>query len=344
MATQAESTPAQVGVDQGPAQVGVDQGPPQSAYAFGLALESGFAIPGLPASESPDVLPRTRLELAPAAKLDERWTGSEPERILEEWIGDTEVPARTIDHDERLGYKLYARHFGFAEIAPDGAEIRCAPPEVSPWRWQRFLVGRVLPWASLLRGHEVLHAGAVALDGSAVAFVAASGGGKTSLAVRLVLDGAGFLTDDVLALELRNDALVAHPGAAIVAVREAERAAIDSAGWSRLGQELGTEDKSYVVVEREPRARPLRALYFLRAGSPGAGSGIETLAPDPRLLLSSTFVFGVRTPERLRRQLDVCARIADEVPTFSATVDPRAGSSSLAEAVQEHARGILSSA
>src|SRR3712207_7852895 len=47
----------------------------------------------------------------------------------------------------------------------------CSPPGVAPWRWQRFLVGRILPWAAVLCGLEALHASAVVLDGRAIAFV-----------------------------------------------------------------------------------------------------------------------------------------------------------------------------
>jgi hypothetical protein len=314
------------------------------AHAFGLALDAGFSIPGLPAEPPPESLPETTLDLAAPSEIDERWAGSRTERVLEEWIGDAGAPARTIDRDDRLGYRLYARHFGLADISTDGAHVRCAPPEVSPWRWQRFLVGRILPWSSVLRGHEVLHAGAVTLGDAAVAFVAPSGGGKTSLAVRLVLGGAGFLADDVLALEPRQDELLAHPGAAIVGVRPAEREAIDDADWPRLGELLGSEDKSYVVVEREPHGRPLRALYFLRPAAAGEGCRIAPIEPEPRLLLTSTFVSGVRTPDRLRTQLDVCSRIAAKVPTFTAGVDAQAGAAALAEAVRVHALATLADA
>jgi hypothetical protein len=311
------------------------------AYAFGLDLDSGFEIPGLPAGRAVEPLPTTQLDLTPASEIEARWADRDGERVLEEWIGDSDAPARTIDRDEDLGYRLYARHFGLAEITADGRRVACAPPDVSPWRWQRFLVGRILPWSSVLQGREVLHAGAVTLEDAAIAFVAPSGGGKTSLAVRLVLGGAGFLTDDVLALERRDDTLVAHPGTAIVAVRHAEREAITAADWPRLGKEMGTEEKTYVVVERDPRALPLRALYFLRPVDGADDPVIEHIAPEPRLLLSSTFVSGVQTPQRLQIQLDVCAVIAATVPTFTASVNPDAGAAALAEAVADHARTVL---
>ena len=94
--------------------------------------------------------------------------------------------------------------------------MACAPPDDEPWSWQRFLVGRILPWAAVLRGHEAFHASAVAVRGRAAAFVGATGAGKTSLAVQLVARGADFVTDDVLSLSREGDEIRAHAGAAIL--------------------------------------------------------------------------------------------------------------------------------
>jgi hypothetical protein len=62
------------------------------------------------------------------------------------------------------------------------------------------------------------------------------------------------------------------------------------------------------------------------------------------MLLSSTFVFGVRTPERLVHQLDVCAALVREVPMFWLRIQPEGGSARLAEVVDEHLRGVLGAA
>ena len=168
-----------------------------------------------------------------------------------------------------------------------------------------------------------------------------TGGGKTSLALRLVAAGATFLTDDVLAVEERGGALVGHPGAALAAVRPAERDAIPSTIWRDLGAVLGESGKTYLELARENDAVPLGALYFLRSG---ADETIEPLpAPNPRLLLASTFVLGVRTHERLRNQLDVCARIARDVPSYWLTVGGGRSAEDLASLVHEHARGEAAS-
>src|SRR5689334_11290490 len=295
---------------------------PLRSYAFGLELEAAFEAPGLPAAGAPAGLPRSRLALAPREEIEARWRPAAPVRLLEEEFGAAGRATRTIDHDPDVGYRLYARHFGLALISAGGREVLCAPPGVAAWRWQRFLVGRVLPWAALVSGREVIHASAVRVGDRAVALLAPTGGGKTSLAARLVLGGAGFITDDVLAVELRDGGVLAHPGASIVAVRPAEKAALSRGDLRRLGRVLGTSGKTYVAVDREHEPLPLGAVYVL---TPGDGPRIEDGGVGAPALLGSSFVSSVTTPARLERLLDVCSTIASGVPMFRAFVDSGSG-------------------
>ena len=295
------------------------------SHAFGLEIEGDFPAPGLPAAKRRGAEPRTRIELCDPEAIDGDWPSGEAERLLEEHLGGR-TPARTIDFHPRAGYRLYARHFGLARISADGSHIACAPPDMAPWRWQRFLVGRILPWASLLRGREVFHASAARIGDRAVAVVGPSGAGKTSIAVQLVLRGAGFLTDDVLALERTDAAVLAHPGAGLASVRPEERAALPRSSRRKLGTLLGQD-----------RPLPLRAIYHL---VPADRSGVGAITPttsDARRLLASTFVLSVRTPQRLRNQLEVCADLARTASSFEAAVNANAGSAELAEAIMDHA-------
>jgi hypothetical protein len=310
--------------------------------AFGLELEGSFDAPGLPpvAGGLRDRL--TRVELVPTEQIDAVWPGEGTARLLEERAGGS-TAERTIDHHATAGYRLYARGFGLALVSGDGELVRCAPPGDAAWRWQRFLIGRVLPWAALLRGFEVFHASAVELDGRAVALIGPSGVGKTSLAVQLVLGGARFMTDDVLALDRGIDGpLRAHPGASIASLRAAERDGVADRNLSRLGSFLGHDDKTYMALARAPVALPLGAVYFITRGDEADADAIEPLpAPDPRVLLASTFVLSVRTPERLRNLLNTCADIACSVPAFRVRVQSGVGADALAQELHAHARTTL---
>ena len=300
--------------------------------AFGLEIDASFEAPGLPPVDGPPLGPATHMDLVSPEALDEPWSGADARRVLaERFDGDEAPPARTIDVHPELGYRLYARDFGLARIAPDGSVVECAPPPSEPWSWQRFLVGRVLPWASVLRGYEVLHASAVAIGGRGVAFVGATGAGKTSLALRLVAAGAAFVTDDVAAVDLAGGVPRAHPGASVAAVRPQERSEIEPAVWAQLGKVLGDSEKTYLALPRVDEPVPLGTICFI--GSPG-GPLVERMdSIDPRLLLTSTFVLGVQTPSRLLNQLDVCAAIAANVSALWLRPGPETESARLAESV-----------
>jgi hypothetical protein len=305
--------------------------------AFGLEIESTFTVPGLATSSGAGHGPVTRLELASPEEVDRDWVSDASSRLMEERFDDeTEAaPARTIDAHEGVGYRLYARHFGLARISWSGDSVLCAPPAgMADWSWQRFLVGRVLPWASVLQGYEALHASAVEIDGRAAAFIGPTGWGKTSLALRLVASGAGFVADDVLALEPTEAGLTAHPGSTLACVRPAEQEVIPSSTWERLGKVLGHSGKTYLAVPASQGPLPLGAVFFLSGGD---GPPLEPMpSPDPRLLLSSTFVFGIQRPERLQRQLDVCAAIANRVQAYRLRVTAGLDAGALAEVVSSH--------
>lgn len=307
--------------------------------AFGIEIEGDFPAPGLTAVTGPATGPTTRVDLASRHEVDERWPAQAGVRLLEERFDDAPQAARSIDHQPGQGYRLYARGFGVATVSEDGSRVVCAPPDDEPWSWQRFLVGRVLPWAAVLQGRELFHASAVTVGDAAVAFVGPTGAGKTSLAARMVLEGAGFLTDDVLALDRDDDTLRAHPGAGLLCVRPTERSAMDGADWSRLGRVLGVSGKTYVEVERVMSPSRLAAVFFL---APGDGEPrVQPISADPRLLLASTFNESLRTPERMARQLEVCADLAARVPVLRLELGGDGGSAATARVALAHARGLV---
>jgi hypothetical protein len=265
------------------------------------------------------------------SRIEQAWGDANGTRLLEESFGDGE-PDRTIDFDPDAGYRLFARHFGLALISPDGGKILCAPPGTTDWSWQRFMIGRILPWAALIQGREVFHASAVRVGDQVVAFVAASGVGKTSLALQLVLQGAGFFTDDVLALETAPDGVIAHPGANITAVRPSVRSCFEDDEWSRLGVELGHSVKTYVEIEREPAPLPLGAIYFLAPATTRTRYPEEV---DARELLGGTFITDVGSGPRLRGLLDCCAAVSTHVPMRRLWIEPECGARAAAREVLE---------
>jgi hypothetical protein len=286
---------------------------------FGLELSSEFDIPGLEATTVDDrPFPTTRLTLCDLEALDRRWPADDVQRISEDADEGSGEPDRTIDAHPTAGYRLFARYFGASVVAPDGALIHCAPPPIASWRWQRFLVGRIIPLAALLQGHEVFHASGAVIDDAVVAIVGPTGAGKTSLALQLALRGSAFFTDDVLVLEPEGDGLIAHPGIGVANVRLAEEERVGD----RFEQEFGTpigrsgRQKTHYSIPREDRSLPVRAMFFLAPGEEEKAVFRRLENPEPDRLFASTFIYEIRPPERLIRLLDMCSRLARNVPMY----------------------------
>jgi hypothetical protein len=288
--------------------------PPGTAHrltAFGLDVVCDRPLAGSRRSsdESPSDHPSTRIHSISAAGLEAAW-GEAGERVFEPEFPDGRTRftvGRTAEH-----YRLWLEDFGRYLITRDGRQIGCLPGEVTADMQERFLFAQALPVAATLQGLEVLHASAVCGPGGAAAFVGASGSGKTTLATRLVLDGAGFLTDDVLAVEVGPGGL-AHPGAPFMALRRDDAAVIDGAPGA-LGAVIGSSDKLHVARATPDRPVPLRAVYHL-----GRGATLQIIplgAETHHLVLGHAFVPYVMTPDRLRRHLQFAELVSTSVEQF----------------------------
>jgi hypothetical protein len=288
--------------------------------AFGLSITSAFSLPGLePGERRPGRRPLT-IELT--AQL-EQGTG---ERLVE-WRDATDVPGLVIHADER-GYHFDVRGTGRYALSADGRQARCAPAPGAGFSWRRYLVGQVIPFAALLQGLEVFHASAVELDGAVVALAAGTGAGKSTLALNLHLGGAGFVTDDVLAVELRGDEPFVHPGLGAAKIRRAARGLVDC---GRLGAPASSDShESRYVVEPVPGQLPLGTFCVLERSS---GRDVRAAVADaaPFRLLASTFNLVVATPARLEAQLAVCAAIARHARVLSVAVPDRPDERSAAQ-------------
>lgn len=296
--------------------------------AFGLTLAGTLPLEGV-APAAADRRPDTVVERAPRAVVDASWRGAVPRRLLESRLVDGSV-GLSVDHDETRGFRIWAPRHGCYLVAPDGRRVLAAPPSGPAWRWERLVLAQVLPLCAVLRGRDVLHASAVAHGGKAIAFLGASGAGKTTLAGRLVARGARLVTDDVLAVDVAKGAVRAHRGAVVLRIDPRELRDLS------LGPVRARGEKWHVAPRTAPDHLPLAATYHLTRT---AGDGVEIVEVtpyDPALLLGHTFLPYLRDATRLRRQLDLFAAVARDTPLFQ--IRAGADSGAVAEAVAAHAR------
>jgi HPr serine kinase-like protein len=274
--------------------------------------------------------------LATEGELDELWPALDGERIVERSYPNGAVHT-AIDMHPALGYRIFAEGYGRFAITSRATRILCAPEATDAWRWQRYLIGQVLPITSVLHGHEVLHASAVSVEGRALGFVAGSGVGKSSLALSMMLRGHLLVADDVVALSLRDGVPHAEPGPAVTSLRAAESRRLGTER-DRLGRLVGRDEGSLrIAVRREHRSLPLGALYLLERSGDLAKLTFERVEPDFRLLVENGFDFLVSTQARMRNQLVTLAAVARNVPCFRVWIPPDVHASDLATSVEEHA-------
>lgn len=305
--------------------------------AFGIHVRSDLPLVG--ATEGAPALygPTVQLSRLQAG----RWAGGN-EPLLERRHPDGSLGMRVARLAEG-SYWIEAPGHGTFKVAGDGSFIGYDRLAEARWRWHRPLCAQVLPLAATLHGLELLHASAVVMADRAVAFVAQSGGGKTSLAVHLLACGAPLVTDDVLALEDTGRGIVAHPGAPMANVAAEQVELLPTPARARLGSVIGASDKVHVEVSNiSTEPLPLGAVFFLRRSEQvGRLTFEEVDTPDPRDLLGATFMPHIVTPERLMTQLAICASIAAAVPVFKLGVPAGMTAPQLARAVERQVTQIF---
>jgi len=290
--------------------------PTEGDCALGLRFR-GDSLPGLVGGvEEP--LPSVTVDLASEAVLGERWGRADGRVIFSRDYHDGR-PFLRIEHDPALGYRVWADRHGTHLIAADGRHCSAAVPDPG-WRGLKLLASQVMPLATTLHGREVMHAAGVVVEGHLIGIVAASGTGKSSTACRLIAGGASFFADDVLALEIHDAGVRAHPGPRLANVHEADLAAIPEPGRRRLGPPLGQSDKVHLSPPGFPSSMRLDALVFLSRRARAGATEVASLDDVGRRLLGNAFLSYLDPPERLTRQLEVASVIARSVSLISVEI------------------------
>lgn len=209
------------------------------------------------------------------------------------------------------------------EISADRRSVRAwRDPRCDPEMLGIFVAGNLLATVLALRGETVLHASAVEIGGSALAFVADSGVGKSTLAALACARGARFVTDDVLRIhEASDSSMSCWPGATENRLRRdvAQLAGELVGADTRLSADnrtvwrppATTRDTCTLAAVVLPRPDRERTELDLRKLAPGVA--VLELSRRPRLL-------GVTDPDLVAQSFRNMSRLAGRVPVYSARV------------------------
>lgn len=214
------------------------------------------------------------------------------------------------------GYLLRFPQLADFEVSSDGRDIRGWPAMgVKPTTVHHLYLNQVLPLALSRQGKLVLHASAVDVGGGCVAFMGASGRGKSTLAASFATAGTRFLTDDGLQLEWRGRQLIglaSHPS--IRLWEDSQNALVGQT--LALGPAVEYTTKARILADAGfafcPDPQPLKAIYLLGDGTAPAVN-IEPANPVTALLdlVRHSFLLDIDEQKMLASHFDDISRIAN---------------------------------
>jgi hypothetical protein len=284
-------------------------------HAHGLRVDSDIALPLPPADPNDargnDLVLRRRPD-RPVPTTDP--SGDPIARVCDR----NGTPFYSITGDD-AGTRL--RYPGMCEFA-GGPGLRDVGVTLAPGRDPGVIPvlasGMLLALHLRLRGELVLHASAVGVGKAALAFVGASGMGKSTMAT--VMCGAGYplLTDDVLRVQLRPDEVVVHTGSTETRLREAAQPLADGLASRRTADgRLAVAPGSFVGPPI-----PLAACVVPQPSRECDRVRIRRLSGARALLLLSRFprIPGWVQPTALAREFEQLADLVTRVVVYEARI------------------------
>ncbi|MCI0354673.1 MAG: hypothetical protein L0099_06505 [Acidobacteria bacterium] len=205
------------------------------------------------------------------------------------------------------GYRL--RFPELADFLVNDALIRCHPvPGTPPETIRHLLLNQVFPLVLSAQGKLVLHGGAVVAPRGAIAFVGASGVGKSTLTACFCRQGFPLLTDDPLLLEQQDGGLTcvpSYPGLRLwddVAEAVWGEQALPPVAHYTAKMRLGPE-RGHIPFSSQPAL--VRRIYFLIPPESNGSSTLVSITPIPPSqgfmeLVKHTYLLDVKDQVRLR--------------------------------------------
>jgi hypothetical protein len=184
-------------------------------YGCTIASDLDLYLPEVDASLRPEVTLRRSMEA-----IDVDWIPEAAELLAlwrDEVRGTGFVAGRTPQ-----GYRLRIDNLCDFDVSCDLAEVTWKlVPGGDPGMVSVLAAGALLAFRLIMAGNLVLHASAVHARGRGLAFVGASGMGKSTMATLMCAGGATMLTDDIARIEFDGAHAVLSPGAVESRLRSA---------------------------------------------------------------------------------------------------------------------------
>jgi hypothetical protein len=264
--------------------------------------------------------------------------------VIQRARGDSPIAkdvAQFIDHS--LGYSLI-RIENVADFEIEGGrEIRVWPRNgITQKDIEIYLFGPA--WATLChqRGLLPLHASAIVIKDSIVAFVGHSGAGKSTTAAILNSAGYELYADDILPINFNEDSIPgAWPYLRRLKLHRGPITQLALAPQEVVSERLDKE-KYFVqpVSTGDNKWRKIARLYLLDNEMPDTSDILIepiTGAEAVRTIVDQTYHFSfILRTQRFGYHLATCARLASSIPIYRLACSPIAEGDKLVSAIRTH--------
>lgn len=228
-------------------------------------------------------------------------------------------------------------------ISADARQMTGVPaPGVSAATLRHLYRNQALPLAAAHRGALVFHAGAVEIDDGAVAFIGASGRGKSTLVASFGARGFRPLTDDALTLAPCGDDVAATPGDAAIRLWADSRAAL---GLDNAMADSPLPFTAKARLSDTPWSfcnapRPLRAAFVLGESAPRVVCGRLTARESLMEWISHALLLDTQDRVLIDAHFARVAALATRTPCYRLDYPRRfAALDQVVATVLSHARG-----
>lgn len=220
-------------------------------------------------------------------------------------------------------------------VVEDGRRVVAWPePDASAGGLSQLLTGTILAVALMQRGTLVLHGCVVAIGGRAIAVLGHCGDGKSTTAAACAARGYQVLSDDLVVLDLAEEAVRARAVAPLVRMRDAATLTLSGA------RRWHATDKTVVGLHDAgtQAAVPLAAIIRLEWGD------TVSLRPEQGVgavlnLLEHAFCRPIFQPRQVSATMSQCTALVDRCPVAVLTRPRRLD---VLDTVVAHLEGISS--
>jgi hypothetical protein len=198
---------------------------------------------------------------------------------------------------------LARKRIGIVSIQSRDTILVDADPQANPDELRHYILSQGLGTLLHQRGHVVLHGSAVRIETGAIVFIGPAGWGKSTLAASAYLQGHGFLSDDVTAIDPVSHSVV--PSYPQIKLWTDAANALGIPGLQLRPIFPGWEKNAFGAArDFSTQPVPVRSVFVLREGP---GPWLEKVSPQDalRYLLSHAYCRGLTDKNDFLRGADL---------------------------------------